>query len=165
MHLSRLTTSILFTGLFCLLANRAAAQWVQQQIVLKPGWNAVFLEVDPNPADCDALFTGLPIESVWDWNRTSDTAQFVQNADSLLPGMSYGFFNQRHRGHRVLSQSGRVPGMNNLVLLVPDQKLGFYLVANGGRAMFGAALRDTLLADTSGQRSGDCARANDCSEQ
>jgi len=67
-------------------------------------------------------------------------------ADSLLPGMSYGFFNQRHRGHRVLSQSGRVPGTNNLVLLVPDEKLGFYLVANGGRSAFGAALRDTLLA-------------------
>ena len=67
-------------------------------------------------------------------------------ADSLLPGMSFGFFNQRHRGHQVLTQSGRVPGTNNLVLLVPDEKLGFYLVANGGRAAFGAALRDTLLA-------------------
>ena len=67
-------------------------------------------------------------------------------ADSMLPGMSYGFFNQRHRGHRVLSQSGRVTGTNNLVVLVPDQKVGFYLVANGGRAAFGPALRDTLLA-------------------
>ena len=86
MHFSRLTTSVLFTGLFCLLANRAAAQWVQQQIVLKPGWNSVFLEVDPTPADCDALLAGLPIESVWDWNRTSDSAQFVQNTDTLLPG-------------------------------------------------------------------------------
>ncbi len=66
-------------------------------------------------------------------------------ADSLLPGMSFGFFNQRHRGHRVLSQSGRVPGTSNLVLVVPDEKLGIYLVANGGRAAFGAALRDTLL--------------------
>jgi CubicO group peptidase (beta-lactamase class C family) len=67
-------------------------------------------------------------------------------ADSLLPGISFGFFNQRHRGHQVLTQSGRVPGTNNLLLLVPDKKLGFYLVANGGRAAFGAALRDTLLA-------------------
>jgi CubicO group peptidase (beta-lactamase class C family) len=66
-------------------------------------------------------------------------------ADSLLPGMSYGFFNQRHRGHQVLSQSGRVPGTNNLVVLVPDAKVGFYLVANGGRGAFGSAMRDALL--------------------
>jgi hypothetical protein len=67
-------------------------------------------------------------------------------ADSLLSGMSYGFFNQRHRGHRVLSQGGREAGTSNLLLLVPDEKLGIYLVANGGRPAFGAALRDTLLA-------------------
>jgi CubicO group peptidase (beta-lactamase class C family) len=67
-------------------------------------------------------------------------------ADPLLPGMSYGFANQRHRGHRVLSQGGTVSGTSNLLLLVPDEKLGVYFVANGGRSAFGAALRDTLLA-------------------
>jgi CubicO group peptidase (beta-lactamase class C family) len=67
-------------------------------------------------------------------------------ADSLLPGMSYGFVNQRHRGHRVLSHAGTVPGTSNLLFLVPDQKLGVYFVANGGRSAFGSALRDTLLA-------------------
>lgn len=88
MHFSRLTTSVLFTSLFCLLAHRAAAHWVQQQIVLKPGWNAVFLEVEPTPSDCDALFAGLPVESVWDWNRPADGAQYVDNADHLIPGVS-----------------------------------------------------------------------------
>ncbi|MDP9179154.1 MAG: beta-lactamase family protein [Gemmatimonadota bacterium] len=67
-------------------------------------------------------------------------------ADSLLPGMSYGFINQRHRGHRVLSHAGTVPGTSNLLLLIPDVKLGVYFVANGGRSTFGAALRDTLFA-------------------
>jgi CubicO group peptidase (beta-lactamase class C family) len=67
-------------------------------------------------------------------------------ADPMLPGMSYGFFNQRNRGHRVLSHAGSVPGTNNLLLIVPDTRLGIYFVANGGRSAFGAVLRDTLLA-------------------
>jgi hypothetical protein len=70
----------------CAFANEAQAQWVQQQFVLKPGWNAVFLEVDPTPEECDVLFAGLPIESVWDWNRTADSAQFVQDPSTLIPG-------------------------------------------------------------------------------
>ena len=67
-------------------------------------------------------------------------------ADSMLPGMSFAFFNQRHRGHRVLAHGGNVPGVNNLLFLVPDARVGVYFVANGGRSAFGAALRDTILA-------------------
>lgn len=62
------------------------AQWVTQQIELKPGWNAVFLEVDPSPADPGTLLAGLPVESVWDWNRAADPAQFVQDPSTLIPG-------------------------------------------------------------------------------
>src|SRR4051812_48710424 len=29
------------------------AQWMQQTIQLKPGWNAVFLEMQPEPQQCD----------------------------------------------------------------------------------------------------------------
>lgn len=61
------------------------AQWVQQTISLKPGWNAVFLEVDPDPQQCDVLFSGLPVESVWDFNRSVNSPQFVQDASTLLP--------------------------------------------------------------------------------
>jgi CubicO group peptidase (beta-lactamase class C family) len=67
-------------------------------------------------------------------------------ADSGLPGMSYVFFNQRNGGHAVLAHAGNVPGVNNLLFIVPDAKLGVYFVANGGRSAFGAALRDILLA-------------------
>jgi CubicO group peptidase (beta-lactamase class C family) len=65
--------------------------------------------------------------------------------DSLVEGMAYGFFRQTWRGRRVLAHSGTVPGTNNLLLLVPDDRLGIYFVANGGRSRFGEALRDTLL--------------------
>jgi hypothetical protein len=67
-------------------------------------------------------------------------------ADPALPGMSYAFFNQQQRGHRVLAHGGNVPGINSLLFLVPDAQLGVYFVANGGRTAFGAALRDTILA-------------------
>jgi hypothetical protein len=62
------------------------AQWVQQTISLKAGWNAIFLNVQPEPADCDALFAGLPVESVWDFNPSVNAPQFVQDLASLIPG-------------------------------------------------------------------------------
>jgi hypothetical protein len=103
MHLSRITTSVLLTGLFVLTAHRAAAQWTQQQIVLKPGWNSVFLEVDPTPSDCDTIFAGLPIESVWDWNRGAETAQFVQDPNTLIPGTA-GWLTWFPPGHGMAGQ-------------------------------------------------------------
>jgi hypothetical protein len=104
MHFPRnIIFSVLLTGLFGLAANQAAAQWVQQQIVLKPGWNAVFLEVDPTPSDCDALFAGLPIESVWDWNRPAESAQFVQDPSTLIPGTA-GWLTWLPPGHNMARQ-------------------------------------------------------------
>jgi hypothetical protein len=80
------------------------AQWVQQNILLRPGWNAVFLEVHPEPKECDALFAGLPVESVWDWNRPSDGVQFVQDPAKLVPGMT-GWLTWFPREHALSSQS------------------------------------------------------------
>ena len=64
----------------------ASAQWVTQTLSLRQGWTAVFLEVQPNPADCDTLFAGLPIESVWSWNSRFSTVQYITDPNSLLPG-------------------------------------------------------------------------------
>ncbi|MGO8678838.1 MAG: hypothetical protein ACLQVX_23585 [Limisphaerales bacterium] len=62
------------------------AQWTTQTIPLQPGWNAVFLEIQPTPRDCDTLFKGIPVESVWSWNRRFSTAQYIQDPNSLIPG-------------------------------------------------------------------------------
>ena len=69
-----------------LLCGAANAQWVTQSFTLQPGWNSVFLEVDPTPEECDAVFAGRPIESVWDYNRRVDSPQFVQDPSTLIPG-------------------------------------------------------------------------------
>lgn len=52
----------LVAGLGC---STALGQWVQQSFPLETGWNTVFLEVDPMPRDSDAVFGGLPVDSVW----------------------------------------------------------------------------------------------------
>ncbi len=45
--------------------SAAVAQWLEQSFQLQPGWNSVYLEVDPEPAEADALFAGLPLDAVW----------------------------------------------------------------------------------------------------
>src|SRR5205085_12558912 len=47
---------VLTLSFFFILILSCYAQWVQQTIQLKLGWNAVFLEARPDPAVCDALF-------------------------------------------------------------------------------------------------------------
>ena len=64
----------------------AFAQWTNQTIVLRPGWNAVFLELQPEPRECDVLFAGVPVESVWAWNRRFSPIQFIQDPGELIPG-------------------------------------------------------------------------------
>jgi hypothetical protein len=69
---------------FC-ITTAARGQWVEQTVHLEPGWNSVFFEVDPQPRDCDAVFQGVPVKSVWAWNRYFTTVQFVQDPGTLLP--------------------------------------------------------------------------------
>jgi hypothetical protein len=67
-------------------ASRSFGQWVTQTITLNPGWNAVFLEVQPANIDCDAVFNGVPVESVWFWNRRFSSVQYIQDPNKLVPG-------------------------------------------------------------------------------
>lgn len=79
-----LRTLLVFAGLA--MALNAHAQWTTQTISLHGGWNAVFLEVQPEPSDCDAAFAGLPVESVWAYNRRHSPVQFIQDPTALVPG-------------------------------------------------------------------------------
>src|SRR2546430_989224 len=67
-------------------AFTASAQWTNQTITLRPGWNAVFLEIQPEPRDSDTVFANLPVESVWLWNRRVKTVEFLSDPSQLLPG-------------------------------------------------------------------------------
>lgn len=61
------------------------AQWVTQEISLRPGWNAVYFEVQPEPRSCRAVFEDVPVESVWLWNRRFSSVQFLRDPSTLVP--------------------------------------------------------------------------------
>ncbi len=63
----------------------AAAQWTTQTITLNPGWNAVFLEVQPEPHDLDSVLQGVPVKCAWFWNKRNETVQYVQDPSELMP--------------------------------------------------------------------------------
>lgn len=63
----------------------AEAQWASQHLTLKPGWNAVFLEIEPQPGTCESVFEGTPIDSVWYWSPDTSTVQFITSPDKLVP--------------------------------------------------------------------------------
>jgi CubicO group peptidase (beta-lactamase class C family) len=76
--------------------------------------------------------------------RRMQREQFTH--DPRLPGMSYGFLNQDVGGRRALAHAGGVPGTRSLLLILPDERMGFFFVANGGGAGFGRALRDSIIS-------------------
>lgn len=61
------------------------AQWVNQTIPLKQGWNAVFLEVEPYPQECSLIFANLPVKSVWYYDQRFSPVQFIQDPSELVP--------------------------------------------------------------------------------
>jgi hypothetical protein len=60
----------------------AYGQWVEQTISLEPGWNSVYLEVQPEPRECDVVFQNIPVASVWCWNPKSSSAQYISTPPS-----------------------------------------------------------------------------------
>lgn len=71
---------ILLAGILAAHVSPAATQ----SVLLKPGWNAVWLEVapaDPSPA---AVFNGLPVEQVWCYFPKDRPVEFIDDPESGL---------------------------------------------------------------------------------
>jgi hypothetical protein len=69
---------------------------VTQTFTLNPGWNAIFLEVQPDPRDPAAVFAGLnDLDSVWTWLSRESTAEFIQDPSEGLYGQPgwHAYFN------------------------------------------------------------------------
>lgn len=74
------------TLLACLaLVWPSQAQWVTQSIPLARGWNAVYLLVQPEPRDCDTVFAGLGVETVWKWDRKPTNIEFDLDPNEPFP--------------------------------------------------------------------------------
>lgn len=63
----------------------------QQQITLQPGWNAIFIELEPDERDIATVFAGLPVASVWRWRPDVEGAQFVRDPSEGLENIA-GWF-------------------------------------------------------------------------
>ncbi|MGA1865260.1 MAG: hypothetical protein ACMUHX_09375 [bacterium] len=89
MKKSRISVKSIIIGIYVIslifFAGDANAQWIEQTITLKPGWNAIYLEVEPQPNQCDEVFKDLPIASVWFWNPKLSTVEYIKNPATLLP--------------------------------------------------------------------------------
>lgn len=89
-----------------LVAELAAAQdGVRTQTYeLQPGWNAIFVEVIPEPSDMDAIFSGIPVEGVWGWFPPSGQIDFVDDpAQGLLDLEGWRGWFPRPRPESILS--------------------------------------------------------------
>lgn len=84
-------------------AGAAVAQYTQT-FQLRPGWNAVFLEVRPEPNDSDSVFGALPLASAWTWNPRVGKIEFVenQNEEMIASPTWLGYF-PRPRPEAVLT--------------------------------------------------------------
>jgi hypothetical protein len=70
----------LAAALVCWLGHREVeAQTITQRIALQPGWNSVWLEVDPIDSASSGVFTGIPITSVWTFQARSSSVDFIQD--------------------------------------------------------------------------------------
>ncbi len=68
-----------------LLAGTGRAQWATQTVPLEPGWNAVHLEVQPEPRLLDGVFTSAAVESVWKWDRRFSHFEYTTDPYTLEP--------------------------------------------------------------------------------
>ncbi len=77
--------SLVAAGLAVMMAGPATASDVRTQtIVLNPGWNAVYLEVQPEPRDVESVFQGLPLASAWTYSTRQRPVEFIQDPSEDL---------------------------------------------------------------------------------
>ena len=83
---TRHSSLVVLCAALCALAPRAAAQCAAQGVTLKPGWNAVYVEVSPE-ADATAVFGPWPVDSVGVYDPASFLATRQFSADGGSDGL------------------------------------------------------------------------------
>jgi len=85
MYLRRTWGWVLFLFIAAGAFISAYGEPMTQEITLQPGWNAIYLLVQPDPPGCDEIFNGIPIKSVWTWNKRFSSVQYVRDPSTLAP--------------------------------------------------------------------------------
>ena len=75
-------------------AGGVAGATVDQVIELRPGWNAVYVEVQPEVNDIDVVFAGIAVESVWRFFPPRVGLEFIRDPAEGLQGVDgwFGYF-------------------------------------------------------------------------
>lgn len=75
---------IVAASAICFAALPIKAQNVTQTITLQPGWNAIWIEVQPTNNRASAVFSNLPIVSVWTRAERLTSVDYIQNASEAV---------------------------------------------------------------------------------
>lgn len=72
----------------------AGAAELQQSFQLRPGWNAIFVELEPTEKDISRVFAGLPVASVWRYIPNEGGARFIRDPSEGLDNLEgwFGWF-------------------------------------------------------------------------
>ncbi len=104
----RLIQTLLVSGTALAWSGLVLAASISQTITLHPGWNAIYVEVEPDENRIDRIFADVPVASVWRWIPPQAGADFVADpAEGLLsfdgwfgyfpPKRPESFLNNLHR--------------------------------------------------------------------
>ena len=90
----------------CLVAGQSVqGQWVERTYTIQPGWNAIFLDVDPYPNTCRDQFDELPVTGVWARRDAGSTLHVVGGAlpQTLLTDPDWRVFYPSDSPHAAVS--------------------------------------------------------------
>jgi hypothetical protein len=90
-----------------------------QTFELQPGWNAVYLEVRPDPNDAESVFGGLPLASAWTWNPRVGKVEFIDDPDErLIASPAWQGYFPRPRPESILTNLFAVQGNRAYLLKI-----------------------------------------------
>ena len=75
----------LILALLLACQGTAVAQWRTQTIDFEPGWNPVYLHVQPEPRGCDAVFTNAGVDVVSWWRCGGNGTEFDTDPSDPFP--------------------------------------------------------------------------------
>ena len=119
---------IMTAGVLCgIMAVTGYGQYAQQSITLTKGWNAVYIQVQPEDARCEVVFADWPVSSVSLYNMARTVARYTEKPDEPL-----------NRGDEFLTWGPGLPaGANTLNTVIAGHAYLMYATLPGTRTLTG----------------------------
>ena len=113
--------------LWTLLAVTAYGQYAVQTVTLAKGWNAVYLQVEPEDPRCLAVFADWPVTSVSLYNMEHAFAQYTESPDEPV----------NRRAEFLTWEPGLPEGANDLNRVIAGHAYLIFATAGCQRALTG----------------------------